>query len=313
MNEKEFKRLVKKYHQNQLSRAEQKQLDAFENGLLKRNGEQVFKSTLHENQVRQDILKNITKEPTVKWNRILAIAASLVVLISLGLGVLTVQNAPTTTPVDSRITIYNPNNTPKTVHLEDGSTVILNKQSQISYSKGFEGNSRMIEMQGEAYFQVATDKEKPFTVVVDEVEVQVLGTEFNIQQADASIAVTVASGEVLVYDDDESHNLVSNEHIHFDRQSRTMNKQSMNHHLSSLWKQDLVSLKDISMAELSDALEQTHGYTLNFARKKFSELQLAISYSRQEPIEEIIRKVNYINNLNLTKTDETMIMVTKGD
>lgn len=64
--------------------------------------------------------------------------------------------------------------------LPDGTHVWMNSASSLRYPTRFEGSERQVELNGEAYFEVAKDKAHPFHVSVNNMEVQVLGTHFNI-------------------------------------------------------------------------------------------------------------------------------------
>ncbi len=80
--------------------------------------------------------------------------------------------------------IYNTLTTPRggqyQVVLPDGSKVWLNAASSLHFPTAFTGNQREVELTGEAYFEVAKNKEKPFRVKVGDMQINVLGTHFNI-------------------------------------------------------------------------------------------------------------------------------------
>jgi len=82
--------------------------------------------------------------------------------------------------------------------LPDNSEIKLNKQSKISYPEEFEGKKRQIKLEGEAYFEIEHDKEKPFIVEAQFAKIKVVGTSFNVQAYDSSdvVEVTVVSGVV---------------------------------------------------------------------------------------------------------------------
>lgn len=87
--------------------------------------------------------------------------------------------------LDDRTTVLvNTVSTPKggqyKILLADGSEVWLNAESKITFPIAFAGESREVNLEGEAYFEVAQHKGKPFSVVTSKEEVEVLGTHFNV-------------------------------------------------------------------------------------------------------------------------------------
>ena len=86
------------------------------------------------------------------------------------------------------------------MQLSDGSRIWLNAGSSVTYPVAFAGNERKVEISGEAYFEVAHDKSKPFKVTKGDLEVAVLGTHFNVNAYDdeANIKVTLLEGKVQV-------------------------------------------------------------------------------------------------------------------
>lgn len=84
--------------------------------------------------------------------------------------------------------------------LSDGTRIFLNSESSITFPTAFLGNERMVSLTGEAYFEVAHDKNKPFTVKSNGQSVSVLGTHFNINSYDnePSVKTTLLEGSVRV-------------------------------------------------------------------------------------------------------------------
>lgn len=89
--------------------------------------------------------------------------------------------------------------------LADGSHVWLNAGSSVTYPIAFTGNERKVSITGEAYFEVAHDKTKPFYVTKGNMQVQVLGTRFNVNAYDdeQEIKVTLLEGAVKVHKGDQ--------------------------------------------------------------------------------------------------------------
>ncbi|HVY76228.1 MAG TPA: FecR domain-containing protein [Puia sp.] len=100
--------------------------------------------------------------------------------------------------------VYNSMSTPRgrqyQMILADGSRVWLNAASSIRFPTSFPGNERRVEVTGEAYFEIAPDKQKPFIVQTGQTEVQVLGTHFDLMAYDDEnhISATLIEGAVKV-------------------------------------------------------------------------------------------------------------------
>jgi len=95
-------------------------------------------------------------------------------------------------------TITTPRGGQYKVELVDGTKVWLNAASSIKFPQAFTGTNREVELTGEAYFEVAKNKEKPFIVKASGTQVQVLGTHFNVNaySDNASITTTLIEGSV---------------------------------------------------------------------------------------------------------------------
>ena len=99
---------------------------------------------------------------------------------------------------------YNVLATPKggqyQLQLPDGSKVWLNAASSIRYPTAFTGKERSVEIKGEAYFEVTKNATKPFVVKVNDLQVQVLGTHFNINaySDEDLVKTTLLEGSVKV-------------------------------------------------------------------------------------------------------------------
>ena len=108
---------------------------------------------------------------------------------------------------NSREIIYNTISTPKggqyQLELVDGSKVWLNATSSIHFPTSFIGNERRIEITGEAYFEIAKNPNMPFIVTVNNSEVQVLGTHFNINayNDEDNVRTTLLEGSVRFVND----------------------------------------------------------------------------------------------------------------
>ena len=155
------------------------------------------------------------KEPG-KTGAILTLSdGSKIVLDSVGNGVLANQNNTVVSKKNGGLVYkasknaqlaYNTMTTPRArqynLELSDGTKVWLNASSSIIFPTSFAANERKVILTGEAYFEVAKDKKRPFKVAVNGIQVNVLGTHFNINAYDdeASVNTTLLEGSVLITD-----------------------------------------------------------------------------------------------------------------
>jgi transmembrane sensor len=113
---------------------------------------------------------------------ILRYAAVIIVLLGLGY----VFWANSDSEVDMQVAVEmierkTPLGQKSKIHLPDGSTVTLNSGSQLSYSIDFNNNSRKLQLEGEAYFEVAINPNVPFEVFTNDLVITALGTSFNVK------------------------------------------------------------------------------------------------------------------------------------
>ena len=103
---------------------------------------------------------------------------------------------------DATTVLYNTLSTPAggqyQVTLADGTKVWLNALSKLQFPNAFTGKDRTVDLTGEAYFEIAKDKSRPFMVRVNGVQVQVLGTSFNVNaySDESGISTTLLEGAV---------------------------------------------------------------------------------------------------------------------
>ena len=119
----------------------------------------------------------------------IAVAAVIVLALSFG-SIFISKNTGNSTIITE--------NSTKHVVLPDGSGVTLNANSSLNHQKRFRKDIREVRLEGEAFFEVVKDGSKPFIILIDGMQVKVLGTSFNVKayKDNAQIEVIVSSGQV---------------------------------------------------------------------------------------------------------------------
>ena len=153
---------------------------------------------LHDRLMKDDLIpikKEIARKPIIyspafKW------AASAAVLFICILSVWFMKNTGT----NELFTLYNEEEASTLVStLEDGSTVYLSEQTSLQYPSRFKENKREVILQGEAFFEINKNPDRPFFINTESAIIEVLGTSFNVNSKNkSSFSLSVKNGEVKV-------------------------------------------------------------------------------------------------------------------
>lgn len=159
----------------------------------------------HEINLKQNIkppTKRMVFSQSLSW---LSKAAAILFIPLLGILLYLIseknlQNDILVENLTDTIEIIAPIGSRSVVQLTDGTEVHLNYGSKIKYPRVFAGNTRNVQLEGEGYFDVAHNPEKPFIVKAGEVQVKALGTAFNVHAypEDRTIATSLIEGEVVL-------------------------------------------------------------------------------------------------------------------
>jgi transmembrane sensor len=289
MNEPQLRQLLDKYLQGKCSPEETKLLHQFYDSFPEEPSATVHiwlsENKIHEG-IRQKIAEkerqqyNLKKLKTARTNRLLKIAASVLIIIGIGLGgYLTKRDAPVAkiawmekaTQKGQRATIT----------LMDGTKVYLNANSKISFPEQFSADKREVRLEGEAFFEVARNVKRPFTIQSGDLITTVLGTSFNIRSfANEPQAVSVATGKVKVKAPDRAGHteeifLTPNQQALYDGQ---LCGNDIDIRRAIAWKDKIIQFDDVSLAEAGLVLENWFGITIQIEGEKIKQCKFSGQY-----------------------------------
>jgi transmembrane sensor len=147
--------------------------------------------------------------------------------------------------------------------LSDGSRVTLNAGSKLSYKRNFGKELRVVSLQGEAFFEVKKNPDRPFIVQLGDAEIKVLGTSFNVKayKNENKIEVTVAEGLVSLYDKNMEQKKVlaaKGEKAVFNKQQKIIKKQINEDRNYISWKTRIIVFDNENLANIASALENVY-------------------------------------------------------
>ncbi|WP_268034350.1 FecR family protein [Algoriphagus sp. PAP.12] len=180
-----------------------------------------------------------------------------------------------------------------TITLEDGSKVFLNSGSKISYAKGFTDSLRLLQLEGEAFFEVAHDKSKPFVVQTGTITTTALGTSFNISSfPEESVSISLMTGVVLVKNGDVEETLMPGEGIIASIQDSGWKKERFDVEQVLSWMNKTLIFKNTPFERASLKLENWFGVDIVFENLVPRDLMVSGKF-KDESLENILKGLSY--------------------
>lgn len=187
------------------------------------------------------------------------------------------------------------------ITLSDGSSVLLQPKSKLSYPKIFTGNERKVYLSGEGFFEISKNPKKPFFVYANEIVTRVVGTSFRIKAYpdQKNVEVLVRTGKVRVKSNElTSHSdeviLLPNQALRFIRKDLVFNKitnitqdETLTGSVGSIERLSF-EFRDIPVAQIFETIEQAYLVEIDFPKEKLKDCYLTASLSDQ-PLSEKLK------------------------
>lgn len=201
----------------------------------------------------------------------------------------------------------------KEITLPDGSSVYLNSGSVLVYPENFQGKERSVYLTGEARFQV-TKNQQSFIVHTDQLDIEVLGTTFNVQaypDREQTVA-TLEEGSIQINTRDnhnEKHILKPNEQFIFSRTGQTMAVHQVNAPEYSSWKDGYLRFENSRFEEIVFTLERKYSVKIHYDQKKFMGRSYQLTFQPDESLDEALHIMSQlIKDFNYKRIDNTIFI-----
>lgn len=198
-------------------------------------------------------------------------------------------------------------NSVKTDTLPDGSQVTLNKNSQISYPQRFVNNKRVLQLNGEAFFKVTHNKEKPFEVHTNNVTVTVLGTSFNVRSRGDTTEVIVETGIVRVATENQTVVLKAGQKAIVAIAEATVQKQSNTDQLYNYYRSKKFVCENTPLWELAEKLNEAYDVQIVFGNDTIRNMPLSTTFDNQ-PLDNILKIIRSTLDISVTKENGQIIL-----
>ncbi|MFY0600957.1 MAG: FecR domain-containing protein [Cyclobacteriaceae bacterium] len=200
------------------------------------------------------------------------------------------------------------------IQLADGSGVTLNSNSSLEYPENFDNQERPVQLQGEAFFDIAKNPEKPFSVKIGEAQILVLGTSFNIKSnknAD-TVSVSVSTGQVRFSFRDQSVELNPGEKATlFALQEQIVKMEGDLTGLDQFWRTGLLTFTGQNLSEVVQTLSLAYKKQINLTGSDFSGCSLSADFEN-DSLDNILQVIALTLNLEVQENGETISLSGDG-
>ena len=195
--------------------------------------------------------------------------------------------------------------------LTDGTTVKINSESILRYPVEFTGNSRNVELIGEAFFKVKPDASKPFIVNSGKHQTKVYGTTFNIKSYpnDNETFTTLVEGHVTTaVTGGSEHELIPGHQSVFRKDNESFNTQKVNVREFTSWSEGRFYFRNMSLEEMTKILARWYNVDFEFNNQNIKTIKFSGNLKRYDNIQTILVQLSKTNEITFSAYENTIFL-----
>ncbi|MBK5720008.1 FecR family protein [Dysgonomonas sp. Marseille-P4677] len=229
--------------------------------------------------------------------KVAAIAATIALITGFSFSLFHIKSI---TPAQKEVTVESPPGQKTKLFLPDGTLVWLNSGTKITYNTDYGVDNRNIEMEGEAFFDVTRNENLNFKISINDIEVSVLGTSFDVEayRGDKEISVSVINGRVSVgkINDKVFGVLKPNEKIVINKDDNSFKLKICDPEIDGIWRHGQLKIINDPMPVVISKMERWYGVKITIEGQMSHEnYWLTI---KTESLTEILELINRITPIN---------------
>ncbi|GAB2774053.1 DUF4974 domain-containing protein [Rhabdobacter roseus] len=175
----------------------------------------------------------------------------------------------------------------RTDTLPDGSVVVLNKKSTLTYPDRFADDKRAVALTGEGFFEVVADPEKPFVITINDVTVTVVGTSFNVKGSTRQTEVIVETGQVEVAHGNQKIRVLPQEKASVGKARAELTKQRVEDEFYAYYRTGKLVCEGTPLWLLVDMLNEIHEAQIVIGNPKIRDLKIHATFENQ-PVDQLL-------------------------
>ncbi len=262
------------------------------------------------NAMHAKISGSINKPVRSMWFNY-SIAASVLLLCCSATLFYFLQRPKVATP-ETYTTLSTLNGEIRKVTLPDSSVIWINAQSRIRIPSNFDKTIRRVYLdEGEAYFEIKHNAHKPFRVITAPLQVQVLGTSFNINAYHSlpHVKITVVTGKVGVSKGTKLLSFLKpGQELSYTTDDGSFEQKKVDAGQSQSWKDGDTYLNHVKFEELSLVFKNLYGLTLKAGSKRAHDYLFTLRIKRNTPATETLKLISAIHNAHFRKEGTNVII-----
>ena len=190
-------------------------------------------------------------------------------------------------------TLVIPRGSEYNIVLADGTKVFLNAGSEISYPVVFAGDKREVKLKGEAYFEVRKDERRPFFVQAGDVQIQVLGTSFNVTAypGRGRIETTLEEGKIQLTDGRESVEVSPGKQAIYDIEDGRFEVKQVDTKLYTAWKDGYYKFDQMTLEDIMETLALWYDLNVFYRNPGVKSLEFTGRLRRYDEVVSLFEKL----------------------
>ncbi len=191
--------------------------------------------------------------------------------------------------------------------LPDGTTVTLNKGAVLKYNSRMSGSTRNVTLEGEAFFDVTPDKNKPFIITADDAKIKVVGTSFNVKTTDEKTEVIVETGVVEVSKKNNAVTLNPNEKATVLQSSAVPVKEAVDDVLYNYYRTKELVCNNTPLWRLVDVLNDAYNVNIEIADARLKDMEITTTFKNQD-LDGVLEVISRTLNVRVEKNGKNIVL-----
>ncbi|MEQ6118398.1 FecR domain-containing protein [Reichenbachiella sp. MALMAid0571] len=326
-------KLIYKSLSGELTKNEQEEFDSW---MSEKENKKFYQEIINSNSIDQkvklydsfdsqkaysklDLGNPVDRSKTIKvdFTKIMRYAAVAIIAIGLGYTSYKLTQQPQEEVVEmATLEKSNPNGRKSTFELPDGTRVNLNSASKLRYIDDTEKNRRIVQLEGEAFFDVAKDASKPFIVQSGSISTKAIGTSFNVKSYpnEKEYKVILLTGKVEVSkkgvsDGGDRVYLSPGFGVSYSTETRNLVKYNYDEEMELAWKNSILYFDESNIDEVIKLLERWYGVEIIIENKAKVKQWKYSSKFENESLENVLKGISYIQEFTFKIDNKNVTLI----